>query len=201
MVKQLHVISTGKQSIGTLAHIAKDIYPYIDYIHLRERTWSASTFIQAIEAFMSKGIPRCKIIVNDRVDVAHATNVGGVQLAHHSLDVEMVHEVFPHLYIGRSVHNIDEAKCAEKFGANMLLYGHIFETASKPGIPPRGINRLQQVVSHVNIPVIAIGGITPYNISAVLQTGAAGVAVLSGILLADDPIKRAKTYHQALHNV
>src|SRR5699024_12055557 len=81
MVKQLHVISTGKQSIGTLAHIAKDIYPYIDYIHLRERTWSASTFIQAIEAFMSKGIPRCKIIVNDRVDVAHATNVGGVQLA------------------------------------------------------------------------------------------------------------------------
>src|SRR5699024_11271909 len=129
MVKQLHVISTGKQSIGTLAHIAKDMYTCIDYIHLRERTWSASTFIQAIEAFMSRGIPRCKIIVNDRVDVAHATNVGGVQLAQHSLDVEMVHEVFPHLCIGRSVHNIDEAQSAEKVEAHRIIYGHNVKSA------------------------------------------------------------------------
>ena len=107
----------------------------------------------------------------------------------------------PHLVVGRSVHDVDDARQAESDMAHRILYGHVFSTKSKRGIKPRGLIGLQRVVGEVSIPVIAIGGITSHNIPSVLQTGAAGVAVLSGILLADDPLMQANMYRQALDRI
>lgn len=198
---ELHVISTGQQCAQTFVSIIQHIHPYIDYIHLREKEWSAAELILAVEALYEHGVSREKVIINDRVDVAQVTHVNGVQLAYHSLDVATVRQTFPHLSIGRSVHHVNDAKQAERDGAHRLLYGHIFPTASKRGVKPRGIINLQRVVGAVNIPVIAIGGMSPERIPSVLQTGAAGIAVLSGILLADDPLTRAKLYREALDRV
>ncbi|MEK1830709.1 thiamine phosphate synthase [Priestia megaterium] len=74
---------------------------------------------------------RSKIIVNDRVDVAHALKAKGVQLAYHSLDVSVVIDAFPSLIVGKSVHSVEEALEAEKDGAHYILYGHIYSTHSK----------------------------------------------------------------------
>lgn len=198
MCKELHVISTGKQSAQTLALIMKQIHPYIDYIHVRERSWTAIELMLAIDALLNNGVPPSKIIINDRIDVAQAMKVSGVQLAYHSMLVQTVRQTFPKLMIGRSIHGIDEAKQAEQDGADRLMYGHIFPTSSKPNLKPRGLGNLQQIVHEVNIPVIAIGGMTPENVSSVLQTGAAGVAVLSGILLAEDPVTQVKRYRKQI---
>jgi thiazole tautomerase (transcriptional regulator TenI) len=81
---------------------------------------------------------------------------------------------------------------AEESGADYCIYGHVFATGSKVGVPPRGIESLRSVVNHVNIPVIAIGGIHSNNAEQVLKAGAQGIAVMSAVFFADDPVSEAK---------
>ncbi|HLS20209.1 MAG TPA: thiazole tautomerase TenI [Bacillota bacterium] len=199
MGKQLHVISSGKQSVKQFVSIVEKIHPYVNFIHFRERQWTALEHLQAIATLQEKGVPSEKIIINDRVDIAFVTKVAGVQLTHHSLDVAIVRKHFPLLKIGRSVQTKDDAQTAELAGAHWLIHGHIFPTDSKKGITPRGLSSLEKIVENSNVPVIAIGGITPERVNKVIQTGAQGIAVLSGILLADDPEKAAMQYRQALN--
>jgi thiazole tautomerase (transcriptional regulator TenI) len=82
-----------------------------------------------------------------------------------------------------------------------LIYGHVFESSSKPGQRPRGLFALQEITAYVSIPVIAIGGITPSNVKDVLSSGASGVAVLSGVFGAIDPVKAAWDYQKEMEGV
>lgn len=195
---QLHIISTGQQSINTFIQVIKQIYCEVDYIHLREKSWTAIEYINVINMLIKVGVPLQKIIVNDRIDIAYIMNCYGVQLATHSIDISLVKNKFETLHIGCSVHSVEEAIAKEQAGAHYLLYGHIYDTASKQNVQPRGLTALSKVVHAVNIPVIAIGGIRPSNIADTLQTGASGIAVLSGILLADDPLKMVKQYREEM---
>lgn len=81
--------------------------------------------------------------------------------------------------IGVSCHNIEDAKEAEKLGAAYITAGHIFKTDCKAGLPGRGLDFLRKVKSSVGIPVYAIGGIKPYNVSEVISAGADGVCLMS----------------------
>lgn len=84
--------------------------------------------------------------------------------------------------LGISVHSVEEAVRAQQLGADFLMAGHIFSTDCKPGLPPRGLEFLQQVCQAVTIPVYAIGGITPENAPLAIQAGAEGVCVMSGAM-------------------
>ncbi|WLD93893.1 thiazole tautomerase TenI [Alkalihalobacillus sp. AL-G] len=192
---ELHAISTGKQSVEEFVEIASGIHPYIDAIHIREKQRTAKEIIAIIEKLMSRQVPLQKIIVNDRVDVAFATGTRGVQLAHHSIDVGTVRRTFPGLAIGCSIHSPGELEKAEQDGADYLIFGHIFTTESKPGLAPRGLTNLQTIAQASKLPVIAIGGIHPDNVEQVLDAGASGIAVMSGIFEASDPLKAAYDYY------
>lgn len=196
--KKLHIISTGKQKPEQLAEIIGVIHPYIDFIHLREKTKRAKEVYEMVELLADKKVPLSKIMINDRVDVACATNVKGVQLAYHSLPVEIVKRKFADLTVGCSVHSIEEAKIAEQQGADYVIFGHVYSTQSKPGLIPKGIEQLCAISESVSIPVIAIGGITPANSREVIEAGAQGVAVMSGILEAEDPLEAVKQYRSYL---
>ncbi|WP_233879400.1 thiazole tautomerase TenI [Virgibacillus halodenitrificans] len=197
-IKELHVISTGQQTSETLVSIVAEIHRYIDFLHLREPEWTDQDLVQTIENLSASGVPMEKLIVNHRVDVANQTGVHGVQLTYRSMEVAKVKNAFPELKVGCSVHTVSEATQLAEQGADYLVYGHIFETASKPDLEPKGVGSLQHVARQVSIPVIAIGGIRPKNVPNVLGQGASGVAVLSGILLAKDPLKAAQEYRYAL---
>ncbi|MGM0805107.1 MAG: thiazole tautomerase TenI [Bacillota bacterium] len=206
MEKQLHVITTGRQSVEELVTIAESIHPYMTMLHVREKTKSAKEVSHLIERLQKTGVPSTKIIVNDRVDVALCTGVKGVQLTHHSLDVSQVRRALPEMMIGCSVHSVSKAQDVEQNGADFIMYGHMFKTASKRDAEPRGLDQLQRVVDQTTLPVIAIGGITPENIRNVIKTGASGIAVMSGILEAKSPLQAVKLYKQQLevwdaHNV
>src|SRR5699024_5753546 len=140
--------------------------------------------IEAVDALVRQGVPHPKIMNNDSFDDAYVIGTGSVQLAHHSFDDHCVKRHFPSLQAGCSVHSVAEAVEAEAAGANYVVYGHIFPTRSKPGLPPKGLQQLSQLVQHVRVPVMAIGGMTPERTSDVLEAGAHGIAVLSGVLLA-----------------
>lgn len=197
----IHVISTGKQTIEQFSQIASRIHEYVDFIHVREKERSAKEIAEIIHLLIEKGVPLRKIVVNDRVDVAAVMSVKGVQLAYHSLQVSEVKKAFPGLQIGKSVHSLEEAIEAQQQGADYVLFGHIFATASKPDLYPRGITQLKQLVEQVDIPVVAIGGITPNNTAEVIRAGASGIAVMSGILQAEDPLAVVKTYRERIEEV
>jgi thiamine-phosphate pyrophosphorylase len=91
------------------------------------------------------------------------------------------------LLIGRSVHDLAAARRAEAEGVDYLLLGTIYPSRSHPGGRTGGPVLVSAVCGAVDRPVIAIGGITAENAGEVMRAGAAGVAVISAILGADDP--------------
>lgn len=103
------------------------------------------------------------------------------------LDIPRVHLPFPllrqqapeNVTCSTSVHSVEEATAAEHLGAAFLIAGHVFPTDCKKGLAPRGLDFLQSVCNAVSIPVYGIGGITAERAPAVLESGAAGVCVMS----------------------
>ncbi|MEH7118007.1 thiamine phosphate synthase [Neobacillus vireti] len=194
--KELHIISNGKMPIEQLREILIDIHPYVTSIHLREKQKTARELFEAID-LLSREIPLSKMIINDRVDVAFAARVAGVQLAFHSLEPLIVKKAFPNLRVGSSIHSFHDGEKALRDGADYALFGHIFPSHSKPGKTPKGIEELSRV-AQLDIPVIAIGGITPENTKQVIQAGASGIAVMSGVLDSRNPLSAVKAYVNAL---
>ncbi|WP_080875896.1 thiamine phosphate synthase [Oceanobacillus timonensis] len=198
MSKQLHLISDGNFSNHHL-QIIKRIYKSIDYLHIREKNKTAKDMLEIIRALKNIGFPLAKIIVNDRIDIAVMKQCAGVQLAYHSPPVSLVKGNFPGLKVGKSVHSLREAEQAQQEGADYLLYGHVYSSMSKPNQHPRGLVELQEITSTLSVPVYAIGGMTPERTKEVIAAGSAGIAVMSGIWQADDPIQMAKAYHHVLN--
>lgn len=196
---ELHVITNGRQSLDEVLAMAQAAYVGgMNYLHIREKKRTARECMDWVKA-LSNVIPKECVIVNDRVDVAAAAACHGAHLAYHSLSPQEARRVLlPRQRIGRSVHSFDEAREAVAEGADYLLYGHIFPSASKPGVAPRGTSELARLTSAVEIPVIGIGGITPDNAPQVLAAGCAGIAVLSGITDAQDVRRAAQAYREVL---
>ena len=88
--------------------------------------------------------------------------------------------------IGASCHSADEAEEAVSLGAQYIVAGHIFETDCKKGLAGRGLTFLREVCERVEVPVYAIGGITPDNMKTVAAAGAAGCCIMSGFMKAPD---------------
>ncbi|WP_339223704.1 thiamine phosphate synthase [Paenibacillus sp. FSL H8-0332] len=195
---ELHVISDGRLQPEALAEWAVAVHPMVDYIHLREKAMSARELLATAQQMLQAGVPPSKLVINDRIDLALAAGAGGVQLAWHSLPPAAVRGCAPGLRIGRSVHSREEAVEAGRQGADFCLYGHVFPTACKPGQEARGLEQLAEAVRWSRIPLIALGGITPDNAGTVLAQGAAGIAVMSGICGAPDPVAAARAYRAAV---
>ena len=142
------------------------------------------------------------LIVNDRADVALAVGADAVQRTHASLSVAEIRTVVDkRLSIGASVHSRDDALAAEAEGADWIVFGPVYDTASKRQYgPPQGLAKLETVARAVRIPVIAIGGITPERVAEVRAAGAHGVAAISAILTAESPADATRRFLDALAN-
>lgn len=85
--------------------------------------------------------------------------------------------------VGTSVHSLKQANLAMHLQADYMTAGHIFETDCKKGLPGRGLSFLSKVVCESEVPVYGIGGISEDNAGQVMETGAAGVCIMSGFML------------------
>jgi thiamine-phosphate pyrophosphorylase len=96
------------------------------------------------------------------------------------------------LTLGVSVHSVEEAQYAASQGAAYVVAGHIFPTASKPGLSPRGLSFLSELCNQTAVPVYAIGGISEINIGEVRKAGAAGACLMSPFMNSADPAAYVK---------
>ncbi|MGH9337675.1 MAG: thiamine phosphate synthase, partial [Vicinamibacteria bacterium] len=113
-----------------------------------------------------------------RLDLA--LEAGGVHLGAKGLPVAAVRRLAPSDFlIACSTHDREEAVHAAREGADFLVFGPVFATPSKPGHPGVGLDVLSEVASAVEIPVLALGGMTPERLSSVAGAGAEGIAGIS----------------------
>jgi thiamine-phosphate diphosphorylase len=140
------------------------------------------------------------LLVNDRIDVAMAVRANGVQLGAASLGIADARPLLgPGAIIGYSAHGPGEAQQAAVDGADFVLAGTIWRSASHADRPPSGVEMLRECATRVPRPVIAIGGVTPQRVAEAAGAGAYGVAVLGGVWNAQDCAEAAAAYLESLH--
>lgn len=135
----------------------------------------------------------CKLIVNDRVDIALACDADGVHLGQDDLPLAAGRKLMDKKTVGVSTHNLDQAKEAERNGADYIGFGPMFGTKTKDtGYAARGIDMLRQIRAAVKLPIVAIGGINEQNVQQVWQAGADSAAIISDIVGDDDITAKTK---------
>jgi thiamine-phosphate pyrophosphorylase len=185
----LQLITDSSAAPDLQTAIAQALAGGIDSVQVREKSLPAqSLFELAMRAGALCHAAEAALFVNDRIDVALAAGADGAHLGGRSLPVRAARPLLTGgRLLGLSVHSLAEAQDAAEAGADYVTFGSLFPTRSHPGQAPAGLAELARVVEGVNLPVLAIGGITPANASEVLATGCAGIALISAILIAPSP--------------
>ena len=170
------------------------------FLQLRVKALPPSDFLdlarRARTATRSCG---CKLIVNDRVDIALACDADGVHLGQEDLPLAVGRKLIGNKIIGVSTHDLDQAREAEQNGADYIGFGPMFGTSTKDtGYTARGVEMLRQIRAGVTLPIVAIGGINEQNVQQVWQAGANSAAIISDILRAENiTAKTARIVRQA----
>jgi len=134
-----------------------------------------------------------RLLINDRIDLCLAVQADGVHLRANSFPARIARKILGETkLIGVSTHSLQEAQQAQEEGADFITLGPIYETPSKTGYgPPLGLDTLKAVRRQIKIPILALGGIKKERVREVLEAGADGIALISAILMADDPRQAA----------
>ncbi len=168
-------------------------------VQLREKSLSHDALVELGVRVRDAIAGRALFFVNGDVDAAIALRADGVHLPEDGAAIAEVRaRVGPNVLISRAVHSVEAAVRAESDGADMVQLGTVFETASKPGRAPIGIEGVRAVCAAVRIPVIAIGGIAAGNAGDVIAAGASGVAVIGAIFDGDEPSAAAVALRAAI---
>lgn len=158
-------------------------------VQLRVKTLAAADFLAlARDARAQTRAAGCRLIINDRIDIALACDADGVHLGQEDLPLAVGRKLLgSDKWVGISTHDLEQAKQAERNGADYVGFGPMFGTTTKnTGYEARGIESLKAVRAAVDIPIVAIGGINEQNVRSVWHAGADSAAIISDILGADD---------------
>jgi thiamine-phosphate diphosphorylase len=166
----------------------------IQLIQIREKKLPARVLFEltASAVAIAQG-SSTRILVNDRADVAAGAGAHGVHLTTRSLMPELIRRTFGRNFlIGASTHSLNEAREAQKGGADFAVFGPIFRSPSKERYgPPLGVNQLAEAAREMTpFPLIALGGLSRKNARECLRAGASGIA---GISLFGEPDTLAGT--------
>lgn len=157
-------------------------------IQLREKNMDINDFAEEAEEILSVcrkyGVP---LIINDNIDVALAVDADGIHIGQNDISAAKAREILGEdKIIGVTAKTVSQAQKAERDGADYLGSGAVFGTSTKADVKPIDWETLRSITSSVNIPVVAIGGITGENVLCLKGSGIAGAAVVSGIFAQKD---------------
>lgn len=193
---RLYAVSDSRWLNGrTIEEVVQEaIEGGITMLQLRDKNSTEDEIISDAE----KLLPICKkagipLIINDYPEIAKKCGADGVHLGLSDGSIENARKLLgDHAIIGATAHNLEEAKSAEKAGADYLGVGAAFGSSTKKNASNFNIEDYLEITSNVSIPVVAIGGINSDNVSKLNGFGLAGVAVVSAIFDSDDVKKSAE---------
>ena len=134
------------------------------------------------------------LFINDRIDIAQSVDADGVHLGGSSIPVHRARTLLgEEKLIGASCHTTTEAMSAQEMGADFITYGPVFYTPSKAAYgAPVGVKNLEEVSGLLRIPVFALGGINRGNVSRAMAAGVRGIALISAVMAAGNPLEETR---------
>ncbi len=167
-------------------------------VQLREKTASTKEFydlaLRVKEITSRYGVP---LLINDRIDIALAVDSEGVHIGQDDMPADIAREIIGEdKILGVSASTVEEAKKAEKDSADYIGSGAVFPTATKDDADSVSKEELKEIVDSIDIPVVAIGGITVENASTLKGSGIAGFSVVSAIMSSEDPKEASKKFKE-----
>lgn len=167
----------------------------VSVIQLREKDCSGKEFLK--KALKIRELTKkynAMFIVNDRIDIAMISDADGIHIGQDDIDVVSARKLIGDKIIGVSVSNIEEAREAEKNGADYIGVGAIFKTITKSNAKEVGLDMLSRIKQEIKIPVVAIGGINTDNIIDIKKLNIDGYAIISEILKYNDVGGRCREF-------
>jgi thiamine biosynthesis protein ThiS len=166
-------------------------------VHLRTRLMGGRALLGLARDLQEVLEPRgAWLVLNDRADVARAAGAAAVVTGRTGLSASDARRAAA-LPVGRSVHSAEAARRAVVEGADFLVAGAVFETASHPDVRPGGLD-LVRAAAAASRPVVAIGGMVPGRAAEVMDAGAAAVAAIRALWDAADPAVAARDFLAAM---
>lgn len=200
---RLHLVTSDEvlAAPGFLARVLAllDAHGAAVALHVRGHGHTGRALHDAVDPLARRGdATGSLVLVNDRLDVALTAGAHGAQLGRRSLPLAAARPLLGgDARIGYSAHAAGEAAEAARAGADFVVLGPVYATATHPGRQGAGPGLLSAAAA-LGVPVLAIGGITPERVAEVMAAGAHGVAVLSGVWGAAEPVAAAGRYLDAL---
>ena len=201
LLPRLHAVTDDRVVQGAVverACLMADVAGPALAVHLRARVLEGGVFLRLARELSAALTRRGSwLVINDRADVARAARAQAFVSGRGGLAVADARRVAPAALVGRSVHDMAEARQAAADGADFLLAGNVYVTASHPGAESAGLDVVRMAAA-TGTSVIAIGGITPERTAEVLAAGAFGVAAIRALWDAADPAAAARAFLRAL---
>lgn len=172
-----------------------------DIIQMREKTMPDAERLELAmklrELTAQAGV---LLIINDRPDLAVLCGADGVHVGQDDLPIAAARKILrPGMIIGRSTHDIEQARLAMRQGADYVAVGPMFATATKDR-RPAGVGLLKEAVKEIMVPLVAIGGISAYNVTELQAAGARCVALCGEVVRAENPVEVVRNFKKILKN-
>ena len=190
MIGRLHVLTDARGGPAALTSLAAAVAAGAPVVQVRRKECTDRELHDFAEAVVGLCAPAgATCIVDDRADVAIAVGAAGTHVGAHDLPIAAVRAIAgPGHLVGGTARNPRQARELVAAGANYLGVGPAYRTATKSGLPdPIGPAGVAAVAAAVDVPVIAIGGVTAERVPELLAAGAWGVAVTAAVSAAADP--------------
>lgn len=171
----------------------------VSMVQLREKDCFTLDFVNLAVLLKKMLAPfHVPLIINDRLDIALASDAEGLHIGQQDMPYAIARKILgKDKIIGLSVENVDQAKEANKLDVDYIGLSPVFVTGTKPElVNSLGLAGIREIASFSKHCMVAIGGINAQNTEDVLRAGATGVAVVSAIVSADDPMKAAYDIRQ-----
>ncbi|HXE76146.1 MAG TPA: thiamine phosphate synthase [Candidatus Xenobia bacterium] len=169
-------------------------------VQLRAKTLNSGELLGLARGLLATLPPSCRLIINDRADVAVLAGAAGVHVGQDDLPARAARQVVgPEGIVGFSTHSIAQLEAAGAAPVDYLAFGPVFATSTKPDHEPVvGLEGLREAHRRTARPLVAIGGITAENAAQVIEAGANSVAVIGGWMTAEDIPGRLEAFRRAL---
>ena len=195
--RALCAVPAGRQggADGLVAAVEAAVIGGANAVQLREKDLPPAELLALARRLRDVTRGRALLVVNGPPEVAAAAGADGVHLPE---GAPMPLKPRAGLLVGCSVHSAEAARRAQAGGAGYVVAGPVYQTRSHPGVQPAGLTLIEEIARTVDVPVLAIGGVTPERVGEAVRAGASGVAAISAVFAAGDPRAAALALRRAL---